>query len=314
VNLGPDRIEADRPALERVYRSGAVNQGTNLDEVAIIDLRGPDPGAFHDVYRTYALRARLEREHGHANNQVLWRGSVPLFGDASYANEAIIAMDRWLAAVEKDKRKVPLAQKIVEDKPSDVTERCTNGAGAAQPPVTCDSTVQSYSSPRIEAGMPFADDTIKCELQPLRRANYYPIQFTDEQWAALVKTFPQGVCDYSRPGVDRTPTVPWLSYKEGPGGRPLGAVPRSTSVTSSSAGCIKGATRTVPISRKLRGQRVRTVRVNANGKARLVRRGKRIYAVVDLRKLRGKTMVLRISRRLQNGKLVKTKHSRLVCK
>ena len=71
VTLGPDRIEADRPALKRVYRSGAVNQATHLDKVAIIDLRGPDPGAFHDVYRTYAMRSRLEREHGTAANQVL---------------------------------------------------------------------------------------------------------------------------------------------------------------------------------------------------------------------------------------------------
>ena len=312
ANLGPNRIEADQPALERVYRSGAVNQGTNLDEVAIIDLRGPDPGAFHDVYRTYALRARLEREHGHAKNQILWRGQVPLFGDTTFVNQAIIAMDGWLAAVEKDKRKVPLAQKIVEDKPADLVDRCTNGAGVEQPAVECDATVQSYSSPRIEAGMPFTDDTIKCELRPLRRANYYPIQFTDEQWAALQEAFPQGVCDYSEPGVDRVPTVPWLTYRDGPGGKPLGAPPRSVKATSTA--CIKGKTRLVAISRKLRGQRVRSVRANANGKTKLVRRGKRLYAQVDLRKLRGKTMVLRLSRRLANGKLVKTKHTRLVCK
>ena len=60
----PERMDADRPALERVYRSGAIDQADNLDKVAIIDLRGPDPGAFHDVYRTYVMRARLDREHG----------------------------------------------------------------------------------------------------------------------------------------------------------------------------------------------------------------------------------------------------------
>jgi hypothetical protein len=306
------RVEADRPALERVYRSGAVNQGTHLDEVAIIDLRGPDPGAFHDVYRTYVMRSRLEREHGHARNQVLWRGQVPLFGDAGYANEAIIAVDEWLARVEKDNRKVPLAQKILDDKPETLKDRCTNGAGVELPLVACDTTVQAYSSPRIEAGMPFTDDTIKCEVRPLRRANYYPIQFTDEQWAALNDAYPNGVCDYSEPGVDRVPTVPWLTYKEGPGGKPLGAPPRAINVTP--AACIKGNTRLVAISRKLRGQRVRSVRVNANGRARLVRRGSRLYASVDLRRLRGKTMVLRVTRRLANGKLVKTKHTRRVCR
>ena len=44
--------------------AAAINSGNNLDQVAIIDLRGPDPGAFHDAYRSWAIRARLEREHG----------------------------------------------------------------------------------------------------------------------------------------------------------------------------------------------------------------------------------------------------------
>ena len=313
VNLGPERIEADRPALERVYRSGAVNQGTHLDKVAIIDLRGPDPGAFHDVYRTYAMRARLEREHGQAKNQVLWRGQVPLLGDAGYQGQAIVAMDEWLAAVEKDKRNVPLAQKILDDKPASVHDRCTNGSGQELPTDACDATVQSYESPRIVAGMPFADDTIKCELRPLRRTSYAPILFTDAQWEELQKAYPQGVCDYSEPGVDRVPTVPWLSYKSGPGGKPLGDPPASRSLTASS-GCIKGKSRTVPISRKVRGERVKSTRVNANGPAKLVRKGRRLYARVDIRKLKGRTMVLRISRRTVSGKLVKTKHTRRVCK
>ena len=53
---------APRPTRSRssaLYRTGAINTANNLDKVAIIDLRGPDPGAFHDVYRTYAMRARL---------------------------------------------------------------------------------------------------------------------------------------------------------------------------------------------------------------------------------------------------------------
>jgi hypothetical protein len=292
-----------------VYRSGAVNQATHLDQVAIIDLRGPDPGAFHDVYRTYAMRARLEREHGHARNQVLWRGQVPLVGDGNYASEAIVAMDRWLAAVERDKRKVPVAQKIVEDKPEDLGPRCTNGAGTELPAAECDAVVQSYSSPRIEAGMPYADDTVKCELRPLRRSSYYPLQFTDAQWAELEKAFPKGVCDYSKPGVDRVPTVPWLTYRDGPGGRPLGEPP-----LSKASACLKGSSRTVAISRKLLGERVRSVRVSANGPVRMRKRGAKLYAVVDIRKLKGKTMSLRITRRLASGRVVKTKHARLVCR
>ena len=72
-----------------------------MSELAIIDLRGPDPGAFHDVYRTYVMRARLEREQGHALNQVLWRGPVALFGDTTFENDAIVAVSDWLDRVER---------------------------------------------------------------------------------------------------------------------------------------------------------------------------------------------------------------------
>src|SRR3954454_13422144 len=125
INYNPSakRVEADRPALERVYQSGAVNQADNLDKVAIIDVRGPDPGAFHDVYRTYVMRARLIRDFGTAANQILWRGQVPLLGDVNYADDAILAEDKWLGVVEKDPRDIPLAKKIIEDKPYDVTDR-----------------------------------------------------------------------------------------------------------------------------------------------------------------------------------------------
>ena len=220
------RTAADPIALERVYRSGAVNTANNLDQVAIIDLRGPDPGAFHDVYRTYSMRERLIREHGTAANQILWRGQVPLLGDTSFTDAAIFAVDAWLANVEKDTRPIPLARKIIEDKPGDLSDRCTNGAGVDLPVLVCNTTVQAYASPRIEAGAPVADDTLKCQLKPLRRADY-PVTFTDAEFAALQETFPTGVCDYARPGVSHRGAEAWLTYST-VGGRPLGPPPTSS--------------------------------------------------------------------------------------
>lgn len=48
--------------------------------------------------------------------------------------------------------------------------------------------------------------------------------------ASLVKSFPDGVCDYSRPGVGKQDTVEWLTYqdchgKASYGGEPLGTAP-----------------------------------------------------------------------------------------
>ncbi|MEA2434864.1 MAG: hypothetical protein QOG54_2321 [Actinomycetota bacterium] len=226
-----DRSSADIPGLVRAYTSGLVDSANNLDQVAIIDLRGPDPGAFHDVYRTYALRARLLRNFGTAANQVLWRGQVPLLGDVNYVDESVLAIDKWLARVDADHREVPLAQKIIEDKPTDLADRCTDGVGTDIPSWVCDETVASYGTPRFGADEPITDDTLKCQLQPLRKDDY-SVTFTDDQWKRLNKAFPDGVCNYAKRGVEQTGAISWLTYQDDRGdviygGRPLGPPPHS---------------------------------------------------------------------------------------
>ena len=63
------------------------------------------------------------------------------------------------------------------------------------------------------------------------RTSYYPVTFTDAQWATMRKTFPTGVCDWSKPGVDQQATIPWQTYQRGVngevvfGGEPLGPAP-----------------------------------------------------------------------------------------
>ena len=241
----PQRTAANPLAMDRVYRSGAVNTGENLDQVAIIDLRGPDPGAFHDVYRTYSMRDRLMREHGTAENQVLWRGHVALLGDTNFVTQGIRAIDSWLALVEKDTRNVSLARKVLDArKAAKVEDRCTNGAGVEMPAALCDGTVQAYASPRIEAGVRVADDTLKCQLVPLQRTAYH-VTFTDAQWATMQKTFPTGVCDYKKPSVGYQQTKTWQAY-DVVGGRALGAAPVSVPFRGAGAAAVDAATGTLP--------------------------------------------------------------------
>ncbi len=227
ANPIPERIAADRFALARAYRSGGINQANNLDQVAIIDLRGPDPGAFHDAYRSFAVRARLEREHGTYGNQVIWEGAVALVGDVNYTVDGFLAMDRWLAAVEADRRPIPLARKIIVNRPEDVHDQCTNGAGQVLFGETCPLLVQNYTTPRVVAGESLSTDRNKCTLKPHRRTDYFPIEFTDAQWEQLQGAFPTGVCDWSRPGVEQQDTIPWMTYADRVGGRPMGPAPRS---------------------------------------------------------------------------------------
>src|SRR4051794_6865512 len=301
-NETKDRDEATQTAITRAYKSGAVDQAINLDKVAIIDLRGPDPGAFHDVYRTYAMRARLKREHGTTANQILWRGQVPLLGDANYTDESIVAMDSWLAVIEKDHRAIPLARKVIEDKPKDVADRCTDGNGHDIDASACDATVQAYATPRIVAGMPLADDTLKCDLQPLRRDAFPAGTFTDADWASLVKTYPKGVCDYAQPGMFRTPTVPWQTYQNRSGnvvygGRGLGADPASKPFGA--GGCVDRRSFTFAFHHS-RGARVVRVAIYVNGKQRALRRGRDIKRVKLARLPKGKFRV-RIVTTFSNG-------------
>src|SRR3954462_5634520 len=107
VNPVANRISADRPALANAYRSGMINEANNLDRTAIIDCRGPDEGLFHDAYRAFALRARLDREHGGHANQLIWEGPTIILADPQCELNSMVAMDRWLTAVEKDHSSKP---------------------------------------------------------------------------------------------------------------------------------------------------------------------------------------------------------------
>jgi hypothetical protein len=249
----PERTSADALAQDRVYRSGAVNTGAHLDSVAIIDLGGPEPGAFHDVYRKFSVRDRLVREHGTSANLVFWEGQTPLLGDPSFVTAAIRKMDEWLAAVEADTRDVPLAKKIIDAKAAaGVVPRCVSGNGAEAPLALCRTTVDAtlYSSPRIEAGggdpkVGFTDDRLDCQTVPLETFDYagrsFAQVFTPEQQAALRRTFPDGVCDYSKPGKGFQAATTWLTYQEADGsvvygGRPLGPAPVSVPFGPASTG------------------------------------------------------------------------------
>jgi Tannase-like family of unknown function (DUF6351) len=239
-----ERFNANEPSLARSYISGAINEGNNLKDVAIIDLRGPDPGAFHDAYRTWSMRLRLEHDEGHFPfNHVIWFGPTPLLGSPTYQSEAVVTMDKWLSAVEADKTARTLEEKIAADRPAEAHDKCSNveqtkevnvpGVG-----VVCENpTAQTrFSTPRVIAGEEISTDKQKCQLKAFDRAEYQTtIAFTDEEFKALEKTFATGVCDFSKPGVSQQGTVPWQTYQNDSaggaviyGGQPLGPAPANS--------------------------------------------------------------------------------------
>src|SRR3712207_6646634 len=142
-------------------------------------------------------------------------------------------MDRWLAAVEADTAAGTIEEKIVRNKPADVTDRCYVEVGEGPPvndPTACNTAYPYYGAPRIAAGGPTTHDIVRCETAPLPETppadgSYGSVPFVADEWERLRAEFPEGVCDWSKRHRDESVSRPWLTYAEGPGGEPLGPPP-----------------------------------------------------------------------------------------
>jgi len=171
-----------------------------------------------------------------------------------------------------------------------------------------------------------ADDTMKCVLKPLRRADY-PAGLTDAQFARLRAAFPSGVCDYTKRGVDRTPTVPWLSYADGPGGTALGGpdtsarfgcLARRAGVTSKAVGRVRVGLTRRRLSRRVIGAGTETRRSwrwcvkRSRGKVRVAFTRKGKVALVVTSASRHGRGALRPGARVAGSGLVKMDKRRFV--
>lgn len=228
----PQRLVGDPASVAAAYRSGLINEANHLDEVAIINHGGPDPGLAHDYAHSWWTHQRLQRDQGHTRNRVQWFGLTPLIGDLRWANEALLKMDAWLSAVEKDTSGASLASKIVKRKPADLNDRCANieGLEALKDPdghLVChqdlvQTALTRLSTPREQAGDDTFNDRVSCQLKPLDPADYRSevggVPLLDAaQLDRLRKVFPDGVCDYTRKGVGQQPAQTWLSYQDSAG-------------------------------------------------------------------------------------------------
>ena len=232
IKQQPQRTVGDPLALMRAYRTGAINTTTNLDQVPIIDGRGPDPGIAHDAVHVLHTRLRLDAVHGHHDNQAIWEGPTALIGDTLFALSALDTMDAWVEKIEADQGNRPLREKVLANKLAESVDSCFNGSGVKLLDQLCPpGVVPKYSTPRIVAGDSVAAITNKCQLKALNRDDDYGvIGLSDTQWATMQEVFPDGVCDFSKPPVGYVPTIPWLTYQQADGavvygGTPLPAAP-----------------------------------------------------------------------------------------
>jgi hypothetical protein len=68
------------------------------------------------------------------------------------------------------------------------------------------SPLSYFSQPQLEAGQGLTRDVLKCALKQIKFADY-SIAFTQAEQRQLVSIFPNGVCDYTQPGIGQQPLL-----------------------------------------------------------------------------------------------------------
>src|SRR3954449_9858802 len=342
------RTVVDENTASIAYRSGAVMDAKWVEDVPIIDLRAYNESAeIHTSGNSTKLRARLDKTNGHHGNEIIWtwNNGVPITGVGPPRDielKSFLLLDKWLSRMEADKRDVPKAQKVVLDKPLDAVDACFVGSpgpaapGVAPPPganqqITdpgqCNSLYPFYSLTRPAAGAPATDDIIQCALKPIDPEEYLPATLSDDQLATLRQTFPNGVCDYTRRAVGQQHAIPWMTYEDGPGGKPLGpapeSVPSSAPVTvdfpavavSSSHTC--ASRRTVKLRLRARkGTRVRSSTFYVDGRRVKAVRGPHTSVALSLKgRRRGRVRVLVKINAVRKGRRVtlRARHTYRLC-
>lgn len=226
-NWQPHRSQADPAALEIGYRSGRVTYPRAAARVPIIDLRPSSNLEIHTDFHSYAMRQRLIQANGHADNQIIWTGPISDIAETTVSGKAFLLIDKWLAGIEADASTEPLEVKVLRNKPAEAVDACWIAGKKVTDMSLCRAAFPYFGDPRIAAGGPLADNILKCRLKPLDRGDY-TVDFTNAQWERLQKAFSTGVCDHREPGIGQQPSVPWMSFADGPGGMPLAPPPVST--------------------------------------------------------------------------------------
>lgn len=233
VNRTTARSVADASALVTAYRAGIVMDGRHVAKTPIIDVRGFDERGIHYIWRSFSLRARLDAAGGHGNH-VLWRfpGSLTPAPASGLTLSSFLVMDQWLAALRADTSKAPIEQKIVAARPAAGFDFCYLSTDLSfttkvtdQALCDADPGLAPHNSPRQVAGGPVTENILKCQLKPFDPADYPGL--SDTQMMRLQAVFPDGVCDWTKPGVGQRPAVSPRDFTAGPGGVPLPAAPVS---------------------------------------------------------------------------------------
>jgi hypothetical protein len=220
-NYVANRVGGDLGAIKRAQQSGLQLGGNGgLATIPVFDISGiyNDDGGYHYQWFHFAMRERMAQANGDTANHVMWRGNPVPFDNAW---STFIA---WVEAIRADSSNLSAREKVTRDKPAAAVDGCW--ASATQfiaepqtfgrlPASQCNTLFPSYAFPRYVAAGPLAASNIKCQLKPVDQ-NDYAVSFTSAELTRLHNIFSDGVCDWSKPGVNQTGVVPFGSFGPSP--------------------------------------------------------------------------------------------------
>src|SRR5262249_17048421 len=107
------------------------------------------------------------------------------------------------------------------NKPATLKDTCWDRAGVPheepfnlEPSSVCNTIYPIFATVRIAAGANLGGDILKCTLKPIDFQDY-AVTFTSAEQRRLKAMFPQGVCDYTRRGVQQQPVEgTWIDFSD----------------------------------------------------------------------------------------------------
>jgi hypothetical protein len=221
ANYIKTRTVANPDAVRRTYQSG-LTLGANggLPSIPIFDnATSNEEARYHYGWFHFALRERLRQASGGSSeNMVMWRSVSGSRGRDLF--------DRWVTDYKADTSTDHQRVKVLRAKPKDAVDGCFDKSAPPRfipdalpftnkPLSPCSELYPVYSHARREAGAPLAANVIKCQLKPVDQKDY-KVKLSSAEMTRLMRIFPGGVCDWSKPGVGQTPVVTWASFGPSP--------------------------------------------------------------------------------------------------
>ena len=227
ANYVSSRTVGDEGALHRAYQAGVtLGGGGGLASIPVFDAgRYNEAGRYHYQWFHFAVRERMKKENGRADNHLMWRGPVP-------PEESWDVMVSWVAAIAADPSEGSDWDRMMRNRPTRAVDGCwieeNEGIQARflaepqtfsdHPDSECNRIYPSYSFTRHSAGGPLDGNVLRCQLKPIDYTDY-AVSLNADHVQRLRAIYPEGVCDWSKSGVGQVSVVPWASFGPAPQNR-----------------------------------------------------------------------------------------------